>query len=1498
MGFGTASISSPRINQLSIQSSSLGLPITLGWGTGRVRCNLIWYNDFTALSQTQKSGGKGGGVKETSYTYTASVIMGLSAGQVVGVPTIYRDKDVFRDNIYVYNWDGDDFGYGSQTALQQAGLNLATGSTVQMPWGYLTSAYPDQALAYRDIAYLYAENYPLNNNAALPNHSFEVSFATYVAGSPDANPKDITIDLLTNANHGLPGWTSGLIGDLTNWSNYCLANNLLLSPVVDSARAARDLINEWCEITNSAAFWSENLLKVGTFGDGTATANGVTYTPDLTPIYGLTETDFIPLEDTIPVSLEIRNQADACNIVQVEFQDRANQYNMAIAPSQDLANINEYGRRKQDPVSWHSICDASIARQASQLLLQRTLYRREIYRFKLPWNFVLLDPMDYVTLTTTTDQLYLTNRLVQITAIEEGEDDCLLFTAEGVDAGSGSSPLYNAYSGNAISVQTQMIPVAVSPPILVNAPSSLTGLDPEVWLAVAGPNSNWGGCQVWISADGVTYENVGSITSSAKIGVSTAILPDSASPDTVNTLSVNMSLSNQDLISSSSSNANSGATLFVLDGEIMTYQNATLTSANNYNLTTLQRGLYGTTHSSHASGSAFARLDEAIFKIAYTNLNFGDTMYVKLPSFNAFGLATEDLSTVTPYSIALLSSVNAVDWRVVADEKTITGFLTNESHTVAAAADGTGYSLTGAGGNFTVYYGTTVVSSTSAFSVVGSATKNGLTISINSAGVYTLSGGSWTTDSETFTLQAVYSGVTIQKDYSISKSRAGSSGAGASVLTLATTAQTFTYDGTGAASPASQTITFTANLQNLAGAPTFTATAYNASGGSLGAITLGGSGNSRTMTNAQFGAAAYAVVTATLSGFSDTVTVVRLQNGTNGTAGLNSATVFLYKRATSTPAVPSTTTTYTFSTGVLSGTLDGWTQTIPAGTDPIYITLATAASTATTDTIPTGEWATPNILSQNGTNGAAGLNNALVYLYQRAASAPAAPSGTFTYTFATGVLSGGTPGSWTQTIPTTDGNPLWVIVASASSNTATDTIAAGEFTAATKLAQDGSAGINNAAAYLYQRAATAPAQPTGTFTYTFATGVLSGGTPGSWTQAIPAANGNPLWIIAATASSNTATDTILGSEFSSAVITSGAGNSVASVLIFQRSATAPAVPSTTLTYTFSTGLLSGTLGSWSQTVPSGTDPLYTTTATASSTGATDTIATGEWATPTILAENGSAGPSLGIISTGQGFVFVDNVLTPAGQSQTLTLIRQNLSGTATFTTSPAVTLTGTGDSRTLSAADFGSNKQVVVTATVGSVSATFIVVRLDQSTAEAGATVGAPSGTNVGGRDADTIANTITSGGVIDTNRVLTNSINNNAVSAVSVVTTVGPLYVAAYTTSGYILQMSFYKALGTESNLFVRMTANPAGSNMIIYAIVDYVGPGGGGINNLTSSVGCAADGVFTTTMPLVIDYIHTNLSAGYYTYSIKFDNQYNPSLVSLTGFSPVILSVQEIKR
>lgn len=242
----------------------------------------------------------------------------------------------------------------------------------------------------------------------------------------------------------------------------------------------------------------------------------------------------------------------------------------------------------------------------------------------------------------------------------------------------------------------------------------------------------------------------------------------------------------------------------------------------------------------------------------------------------------------------------------------------------------------------------------------------------------------------------------------------------------------------------------------------------------------------------------------------------------------------------------------------------------------------------------------------------------------------------------------------------------------------------------------GADGVSNAVVYLYRRGATSPAMPTGTFTYTFATGILSGGSLNSWTQAIPAADGNPLWVIAATASAAAATDTIAAAEFAAPVLKDGAGLNTATVELYQRAASAPSVPAGTLTYTFSTASLSGTLGSWTQAAPAHDgNPLYKITATALGTGPTDTIATSEWSTPQIIASNGTDGtspPLILVASTHQTFRY-DTAGSPLSQTTTISATRQNTAGTTewqlrkadgtvavTWTTAAAMVTAGGADS--------------------------------------------------------------------------------------------------------------------------------------------------------------------------------------------------------------------------
>lgn len=291
-------------------------------------------------------------------------------------------------------------------------------------------------------------------------------------------------------------------------------------------------------------------------------------------------------------------------------------------------------------------------------------------------------------------------------------------------------------------------------------------------------------------------------------------------------------------------------------------------------------------------------------------------------------------------------------------------------------------------------------------------------------------------------------------------------------------------------------------------------------------------------------------------------------NGKDGTDGRNSAVVYLYKRAESATIDWTNDLIYNFDTKSITNVPKGWYEEIPSGTAPIFVTAATASSNTSNDSIPSSEWATPVILAQNGQNG-----------------------------------QDGAPGT------------------------------------------DGTNGLNTASVFLYKRASTDTGltKPTVNLTYTFATGVLSGNLAG-WSRTIPASDGNPCFSIQATAVSSEATDTILPSEWSSIVklVEDGApgqngtdgkdgtdgtnGVNTAIVYLYKRSATSATINwTTTLTYNFTTKKIVTVPEGWSSTIPSGTDPLYVTAATAASAENTDTITPDEWATPVILAQNGQDG---------------------------------------------------------------------------------------------------------------------------------------------------------------------------------------------------------------------------------------------------------------------------------
>jgi hypothetical protein len=204
--------------------------------------------------------------------------------------------------------------------------------------------------------------------------------------------------------------------------------------------------------------------------------------------------------------------------------------------------------------------------------------------------------------------------------------------------------------------------------------------------------------------------------------------------------------------------------------------------------------------------------------------------------------------------------------------------LSNEAHTVATAADGSGGDYTDAGGTFRVFAGTTDVTDSATLSIESKTPSLALTLDTSGANKGNYDVTDLGDDQGFAVLRAVYNGVTIDQKYTIAKSRAGANGSGANaeLVSLNSTATAFTFDGTGSPQPSSQSIDFTATSQNLS-----TSVVWSVTGG----VSLTGTGNARTLDIADFGALQSVSVTVTAGSLSDTITVVRLQDGAQGDKG-------------------------------------------------------------------------------------------------------------------------------------------------------------------------------------------------------------------------------------------------------------------------------------------------------------------------------------------------------------------------------------------------------------------------------------------------------------------------------------------------------------------------------------------------------------------------------------------------------------------------------------
>ncbi|MBE7190377.1 phage tail protein, partial [Jatrophihabitans endophyticus] len=455
---GNQQVTAPQYTGIQTQASSSALPIPILWGMTLVAPNIVWAGDFLAVPF------------DHSYYYFTALVLGLCEGPIAQVRYAYDGQDTY--------------------SLGALAMNVIKGASPQSPWSYLKANHPQRAIAYPGTALVVSPQYDLGQTNTLGTLSFETvgTFSGTSVTRMDADPAQVVGDFLTNAQYGV-GFPAASIDATTlyglsgaTYQAYCAAIGIGFSPVLVDQEAASSILARWLQITNSTAVWSGGKLKLVPYGDAPVTgalyAGGTaSFVPVTTPVYDLTDDDFVADADADPVLVTRSDPYATPNVVNLEVLSRAATYTAGAADTtaspnyyaptpvqaRDQNAIELYGLRIGPTVTAHEICNVGIGQIAAQLILQRALYVRNTYAFKLSWECCLLEPMDIVTLTDAA--LGLSKTPVRIVEIAEDADGLLDVTAEEFPGSVGTTPGYPVDASTNEGIISRTVP-----PDPVNAP--------------------------------------------------------------------------------------------------------------------------------------------------------------------------------------------------------------------------------------------------------------------------------------------------------------------------------------------------------------------------------------------------------------------------------------------------------------------------------------------------------------------------------------------------------------------------------------------------------------------------------------------------------------------------------------------------------------------------------------------------------------------------------------------------------------------------------------------------------------------------------------------------------------------------------------------------------------------------------------------------------------------------------------------------------------------
>jgi len=583
-----------RMDTAMVQQSSYGQTVNFVTGTCRAAGMLMWCSDLMETrhvsKQTVKTGGKGGGAKQTVenvwYTYAVNAAVVICEGPIFGVRRIWADTEL----VYSKHEDADADTDALSNAFAQ-GFTLYLGTADQLPDPLLEASIgADMVPGYRNIAYIVFENFDVTNTGGrLPNFTFEVVTDGHYPSGDVIVPDDVAL--------------ADIITDLVENYSVLTASDIDVTDVDQLVKGY--LINQQCNIRAAMeplllayyvdAFESEGKVKFISRGNASALT--------------------IPRDKLIPIK---SGQNEGIDLVVVERIDekelpkkvtvacfnRENDYEQVTGSFSRQATISKVETSQTFGLSLTEAEASGIA----EVLCHVAWTHRSAVQFTLPLDYLKLDVSDVITVTSDT-QSYV----IRITRVEIGQNE---LQCEGVYE---DREIYSPVSVSALTDTSKKLIAKPGETLLyfldiplIDEPGREWWIQAGYYLAATGAEP-WAGCTIQKKIAGVWYDYT-SFDVYSVCGQTKTVLTGSSVPFVVTGDTVDVELVRGTLSSVTKDQLFAGDNLAAIGSEIIAFQTATLISGSTYRLSNIIRGRFGTewAMAGHALYDDFMLLDHSV----------------------------------------------------------------------------------------------------------------------------------------------------------------------------------------------------------------------------------------------------------------------------------------------------------------------------------------------------------------------------------------------------------------------------------------------------------------------------------------------------------------------------------------------------------------------------------------------------------------------------------------------------------------------------------------------------------------------------------------------------------------------------------------------------------------------------------------------------------------------------------------------------------------------